>query len=277
VKLLKSVEISVTCFYFFLFLSQSAKIGSTVSKNGVFSTFWYKGFSVEMPETSFLEYRKLKVSHISVWLWFMNFGLIGCKSTNKCAKMKRVTVGKYKCHQKIPWVWFGGTNISNFCLILNTYGARDQNIILMKNFNFFLGSAQNQIIVADIVPSKSYLRNLLMALIFSDYNFYVQNFHFCVLFCRLTANQAEIRKTTTKVIFKTHWASYIPKMTFNFFRKSLHQNIENHLFLEHSTRLRATETKIENKIEPRHLNSDTFRDFDKVLIFPIKTLGPLFH
>ena len=58
---------------FFRFLSQGPAIGSNVPKNGVYSTFWYKVFSVEMPETSFLEYKKLNVSYISPWLYFFEF------------------------------------------------------------------------------------------------------------------------------------------------------------------------------------------------------------
>jgi hypothetical protein len=39
---------------------------------------------------------------------FLNFALIGCKSTKKCAKMTilkiKVIIRKFKCHSKIPWV-----------------------------------------------------------------------------------------------------------------------------------------------------------------------------
>jgi hypothetical protein len=76
---------------------------------------------------------------------YLNFALIGCKSTKKCAKMTilkiKVMIRKFKCHQKIPWVLFAGTDISNYGLILNTHSARGQIIILMKNFIFFLESA----------------------------------------------------------------------------------------------------------------------------------------
>jgi hypothetical protein len=62
----------------------------------------------------------------------------------KCAKitiLKKVIIRKFKCHQKTPWVRFAGNDISNYGLILDTYGARDQNKILMKNFQFFQESA----------------------------------------------------------------------------------------------------------------------------------------
>jgi hypothetical protein len=48
---------------------------------------------------------------------FLNFALINCKSTKKCAKMTilkiKVIIRKFQCHQKIPWVWFAENNISN--------------------------------------------------------------------------------------------------------------------------------------------------------------------
>jgi hypothetical protein len=38
-----------------------------------------------------------------------------------------VKVRKYKCHPKIPWIpWFAGNDISNYGLILNKNGAKDQ-------------------------------------------------------------------------------------------------------------------------------------------------------
>jgi hypothetical protein len=43
-----------------------------------------------------------------------------------------VIIRKFKCHQKIYWVWFAGHDISNYGLILNTYGARDKKKNLMK-------------------------------------------------------------------------------------------------------------------------------------------------
>ena len=50
----------------------------------------------------------------------LNFGLLSCKLTKKCAKSTilsiKVITSKYKCHQKIPWVQFAGNNISNYGL-----------------------------------------------------------------------------------------------------------------------------------------------------------------
>ena len=53
-----------------------------------------------------------------------------------------------------------------------------------------------------------------MAFRFSNSHFYVQNFRFRALFCRFTANQAEIQKSTSHSMFINPWACYIPKMTF---------------------------------------------------------------
>ena len=53
----------------------------------------------------------------------------------------KVRIRKFNCHQNIPWVRFAENYISNYGLISIRNGARDQKIILMKNFNFFLESA----------------------------------------------------------------------------------------------------------------------------------------
>jgi hypothetical protein len=73
---------------------------------------------------------------------------------------------------------------------------------------------KNETIVANTVSSKSYRRNLLLALRISNSHFYVQNVRFRALFCRFTANQADIQKSTSYSMFTSPWACYIPKMTF---------------------------------------------------------------
>jgi hypothetical protein len=95
---------------------------------------------------------------------------------------------------KDSWIRFAGNDISNYGLIFNTFGARDQNLIFIKKLKFFsrIRCLENETIVADIVSSKSYPRNLLVAFIFSNSHFYVQNCRFHTLFWRFTANQAEI-------------------------------------------------------------------------------------
>jgi hypothetical protein len=56
---------------------------------------------------------------------------------------------KYECQQKIPWVRFAGNDISNYGLISNRNGARDQKIILMKSLTISrIHCVQNQTIVA---------------------------------------------------------------------------------------------------------------------------------
>jgi hypothetical protein len=70
-----------------------------------------------------------------------NVDLIGYKSTKKGAKLTilnmKVRIRKFKCHQKIPWVRFAGNDISNYGLIFNKNGARDQNIISIHSSPIF--------------------------------------------------------------------------------------------------------------------------------------------
>jgi hypothetical protein len=119
---------------------------------------------------------------------------------------------------------------------------RDQNMILMKNFNFCLESA-----VFNIVSSKPYPKNLLVAFKFSNSHFHIQNCRFRALFCGFTANQAEIQKITIDSMFTTPWACYIPKMTFFAFpqKKPFIKTSKKHSFSAHLTRLLTTEAKIE--------------------------------
>jgi hypothetical protein len=106
---------------------------------------------------------------------------------------------------------------------------------------------ENQTIVANIVSSKLYTRNLLVAFIFYNSHFYVQNYRFRALFCRFTANQAEIQKSTSHSMFTNPWACYIPKMTFLAFpqKKPYIKTSKKHPFSAHSTRLVTPEVKIE--------------------------------
>jgi hypothetical protein len=104
-----------------------------VSNKGVFRRF-DKAFSVEMQETSFLEEAQ-GVLHITLVVVYRISAWLAVNRQKKCAKM---TILKLLM---TPWICFAGNYISNYGLILNTYGARDQNKILMKNFKFFLESA----------------------------------------------------------------------------------------------------------------------------------------
>ena len=73
VRIRKIVWILVNGSYFFRFLPQGSAIWLNMPKNGVFSTFWYKAFSVEMPETSFSEYNKPKGWWTSNGKYFFEF------------------------------------------------------------------------------------------------------------------------------------------------------------------------------------------------------------
>ena len=109
----------------------------------------------------------------------------------------KVRIRQFKSHQKIPWVRFAGNDISNYGLILNRNGARNQKIILMKKFIFFsrIRCVQNQTIVANIVFSKPHPRNFLVAFKFSNSHFHIQNFQFRALFCRFTAKFEKVLAT----------------------------------------------------------------------------------
>ena len=61
--------------------------------------------------------------------------------SKKCAKSRILNmigmIREYKWRQKISCVRFAENDISNYDLILNTHGARDQKIIKIKKFIFF--------------------------------------------------------------------------------------------------------------------------------------------
>jgi hypothetical protein len=139
VKLPESVWILAAWFYIFNFCLRALQLGRMCRKRVIFRRF----------DISLFLWKCQKRLTYHLGCIFSNFGLIGCKSTKKCAKMTilklKVIIRKFKCHQKIPWVWFAGKDINNYGLILNTNGARDQNKILMKNSKYFLESAVSKI------------------------------------------------------------------------------------------------------------------------------------
>jgi hypothetical protein len=53
-----------------------------------------------------------------------------------------------------------------------------------------------------------------VAIKFSNSHFHIQNCRFRALFCRFTANQAEIQKRTTDSMFTTPWACIITEHIF---------------------------------------------------------------
>ena len=126
---------------------------------------------------------------------FLNLSLIGCKSTKKCAKLKifniKLRIRKSKCHQRIPCIRFTGNDISNYCLIFNTTDPRIKIGFFYRYFVLVSSTVcvENETKVAYIVSSKSYTRDFLVALRFSNSHFYVQNFRFRSLFCRFTINR----------------------------------------------------------------------------------------
>ena len=116
--------------------------------------------------------------------FFLNFGLISCKSTKKCAKLK----------------------------ILNK--SENQKILVPpKNSLYTICWKRYQLY--DISIYISYTRNLLVAFKFSNFHFYVQNCRFRALCCRFTANQAKIQKSTSNTIQPTHSHDRIIDLTKN--------------------------------------------------------------
>jgi hypothetical protein len=141
----KIVWILVYRSCFFRFLPQGSAIQLNVPKKGVFRRFHKRLFLWKCKKRHFRNVTSPKGDEHRIESTFSNFDLISCKSTKKCAKSTilniKVIIRKFKCHQTIPWVQFAETDISNYGLILNRNGARDEKIILMKKFNFFLESA----------------------------------------------------------------------------------------------------------------------------------------
>jgi hypothetical protein len=86
-----------------------------------------------------------KVNEHRIGSTFLKVGLIGCKSTKKCAKSTilniKVEIRKFKCPQKFPCIRFSGNDTSNYGVIFNTNDAREQNEIFIENFIFVLESA----------------------------------------------------------------------------------------------------------------------------------------
>jgi hypothetical protein len=109
-----------------------------------FPTFWHIA-PLEWKLKSFLKnlwqkrhFRKItspRVGEQRIGSSFLNFGLISCKSTKKCAKPKilniTVRIRKSKYHQKIPSERFAGNDINNYGLIFNTADSRKKNCVFL--------------------------------------------------------------------------------------------------------------------------------------------------
>jgi hypothetical protein len=115
------------------------------AENGVFRRFDTRLFLWKCQKRHFWNITSPRVDDHRMESTFLNFGLIGCKSTKKCAKSTifniKVKIRKSKCHQKIPYIRFSGNNISNYGLIFKTNSAREQNEIFIEKPFFFLESA----------------------------------------------------------------------------------------------------------------------------------------
>ena len=119
----------------------------------------------------------------------------------------KVRIRKFNYHQKIPWVRFAGNDKSNFGLILNRNGARDQKIILMKNFNLFLESAVFKILLQLLIlfPANRTQENFWW-----HSNFLILTFIFKIVdfrtFLSIYSQSGEnsFTKTSEKHLFSAH-------------------------------------------------------------------------
>ena len=97
-----------------------------------------------------------------------------------------------------------------------------------------------------------------MAFKFYNNHFYFRNCHVRALFCRFTANQAKIRKTTTKLICEAPWASHISKMTFLAFpQKKPYIKTSKNTFFRHIWPNCSA-------LRQKSKYSDTFRELHKI-------------
>jgi hypothetical protein len=117
-----------------------------------------------------------------------NLGILVCRS------ILRLTITDLKLNIVTSQQW-----VYSRTLILNTADSRKKSEFFYKCYVLISSTVcvRNQTIVANIVFSKSYPRNLLVAFLLSDYHFYFQNCQFRALFWRLTAYQAEIQNVVT--------------------------------------------------------------------------------
>jgi hypothetical protein len=108
---------------------------------------------------------------------------------------------------------------------------------------------KHETIVANIVSRKSYTRNLLVAFIFSNFQFYVQNCRFRALFVDLQSIRPKFKEVlpircslTLELVIFWKWCFW------HFHIKSLVPKRRKQHFSAHSTRLLTPEVKIEKKL-----------------------------
>ena len=112
---------------------------------------------------------------------------------------------------KIPWVWFAGKYISNYCLILNAADTR--NKIYSKNYFWCF-----ELSVFRIKPKLqisfpvNYSKNLSDVTYVLKNQSYVQNGGSLTLLCRFTANQAKIEKKSYLFNFARKFFFRIPNL-----------------------------------------------------------------
>jgi hypothetical protein len=222
-RIRKIVRILVNRFCFFRFLPQGSAIWLNVPKRVFFRRFDKRFFLWKCKKRHFRNVTSPKSGEHRIGRTFLNFRLIGCKSSKKCAKSTivntKVRIRNFKCHQKIPWVRFAGNDISNYGLILITNCARAQTVpkesfggiyFLILTFIFKIVDSRTFLSIYSQSGgnSKKYDQfdvNHLLGLLYSE------NGVFCI---------------STE--------------------KNSYQNVEKHPFLAHSTRLLTPEAKIEN-------------------------------
>jgi hypothetical protein len=121
--------------YFSRFLLQGSGIWLNMPKNGVFRCFDKRLFLWKCQKCHFRNITSSRVGEHRTGSTFLNFGLIGCKSTKKCAKSNilniKVRIRNSNCHQNISCIRFAQNDISNYGLIFNITDSRKQNRVFL--------------------------------------------------------------------------------------------------------------------------------------------------
>jgi hypothetical protein len=115
---------------FFDFCLRGQQSGWICRKMVLFRRFDTRLFLWKCQKRHFRNITSPRVGEHRMGSTFLNFGLIDCKSTKKCAKSKilniKVRIRKSQCHQKISCIRFAGNDISNYGLIFNTADSRQK-------------------------------------------------------------------------------------------------------------------------------------------------------
>jgi hypothetical protein len=125
--------------------------------------------------------------------------------------------------------------------------AIDQNKIIIKNPNFFfrIRCVEDETMVAYIVSSKSYTRNLLVVLILFNSHFYVQNCRFAHFFVHLQPIRSKFKKCSPFEVYQLLGLLHSENKVSGISKeKALYQNVQKHPFSAHLIRLLTPEAKI---------------------------------